>query len=111
MTGSVKSNIKCLNCGKYWAQKHPMVGILPCIKCQVRQKKYKVQETVEITTNETKMQRKEYRRDILQRYERGHANLDYIKEHGKQGFSHEEIQKARSSETTYYVDREARLRT
>lgn len=105
------SNILCLNCGKNESQIVQPYGVLPCRECTELQKKYKAPVTIEVTTNHIREERKEYSRDILQRYRGNTPSLEYIKQYGTNGFTKEEIKQARNvwTEDQPYVDKHEKI--
>lgn len=102
--------MKCLSCNKRKAQVVSPYGALPCKTCQNRQKNFKSNEAIEITTSEIREERKEYAADIEQRYEGGTPNLNYINKYGTKGFTPSEIKAARARHGTYYRDSSARFK-
>lgn len=102
----MKKELKCLNCNKNPAQKIEPFGYLPCKECVNKQKKYKVGETIELTTDDIKESRKEFETDIMQRYRGGTANKRYIKKYGTEGFTKEEVKNAKDVYPGFYKDEE-----
>jgi len=100
--------MKCLNCGVGEARKVEPFGYLPCAACVKSQSKYKVKETIEVTTDEIKEARVEFADDTLQRYRGSTASLEFIKKYGTKGFTEEEIREARNVEEGFYQDKEER---
>lgn len=92
----------CLNCGKGKAQKIEPYGWLPCKSCIKRQKGFAAGETIELTTDNIKEDRKKYSDDIMQRYRGDTANKKYIKKYGTKGFTEEEIKNAKDVYPGYY---------
>ena len=95
----------CLSCGKRKANLVPPYGYLPCKVCVARQKKYRVRETIENTTDSIKEDRQKYRADIYQRYMGDTVSLEYIKKYGTKGFTPEEVKKAKNVTGEYYSDK------
>ncbi len=94
----------CLNCNKGKAVKKEPYGYLFCKTCQIKQKRFKVGETIENTTEEIKESRKAYAPDILQRYRGDTANKKYIKKYGSKGFTPEQVKSAKDVYPGYYKD-------
>lgn len=109
MTVMRKHSKLCLNCGVRPAQRIIPYGYMPCKICTARHKKYKVGETIEITTEAIREGRKEYRDDVLQRMRGNTASLEYIKKYGKKGFTKEQIREARNVWGEYYSDTNERF--
>lgn len=98
--------MKCLNCNKNEAQKHPVMGYMPCESCVAKQKKYTVRPSIEHVPEETREQRKQYADDIVQPYRAGTVSLEYVKKYGSERFTKEELKDARNVwiENQPYVD-------
>lgn len=95
---------KCLNCQINEAQYVEPYGYLPCTQCQDRHRKEAIKETIELTTDNIREERKAYHDDIVQKY-RGHvASREYIRRYGKKGFTPEEVKNAKEvwHENNYY---------
>lgn len=104
----MKQPIKCLNCGKEKALFKVPFGYLPGKRCQKRAKANQPKETIELVSEDIKIDRKQFAKDIEQRYTGDKANLAYIKQYGTNGFTVEEVKEARNREG-YYTDREERF--
>ena len=96
--------ILCINCSKNEAQKVEPYGYIFCKPCIARQKKYKVGEAIELTTDEIREDRKKYSTDIVQRYRGDTANKKYIKKYGTKGFTEEQVKNAKDVYPDYYKD-------
>ena len=94
----------CLNCQKNKSIKHPVLGWLPCRKCTEKQRSAQIKETIELTTEGIKQDRKKYHDDIIQPYRGGTVSKEYIKKYGDKRFTKEEIKGAKNvwQENTYY---------
>jgi len=74
--------MKCLICQKRNAVKIEPYGWLPCDKCRTKQRKIaKPNQTIEVTTNKIKDDRKKYGDDILQPFRDGEISKEYIKKY------------------------------
>lgn len=98
--------MKCLNCNKNKARKVAPYGYLPCLQCIKKQAKATVRETIELTTEDIKEDRKKFSEDIIQRYRGNVPSLEYIKKYGTKGFNKEELRQAKNvwRENNYYSD-------
>ena len=62
---------------------------------------------IEITTEDIRIGRKEFKPDIYQRYRGDTASLEYINTYGTKGFTREEVKRARNvNEEEFYVNKE-----
>ncbi len=77
---------------------HELYGALPCKACTKRQRAYKPRETIEITTNSIKEDRKKFSKDILQPYRSGQVSKEYIEAYGTERIeaTPQEIKNARN---------------
>ena len=95
------SEIRCPNCHLVPAKRHPVLGVLPCDRCNKRQTKFtKPGSQVEFTTTSIKLQRAEYGDDIEQTHYKGQLNKKWVDIYGpaeakKRGFSDKEIAEAK----------------
>jgi len=96
--------ITCLNCNKREATKHEVFGYLPCKVCLKKQKRYRVADTIELTTADIKEDRKKFQADILQRYRGDTPSKEYIDKYGTKGFTQEELRRKKNvwTEDSYY---------
>ena|SRR3990167_10715480 len=77
----------CLNCGRGKAIKIDLLGWLPCKKCQARQSKERMKDTLVLEGQDIKQQRKQYNPDILQPWRSGVLSKEYIKKYGTKGLN------------------------
>src|SRR5258708_235484 len=97
----------CLNCNKNKAIKDELRGYLYCKKCTQRLRgQNKPKETIEITTDNIKTDRKIYSDDILQPYRSGQLSKEYIQKYGTKNIvaTKEEIKNAKNvwDDNNYY---------
>ncbi len=113
MNNHLTTNKLCLNCNTNQAIKIEPYGYTYCADCQDKQRQYKLpNQAIELTTSDIKDSRKEFQKDILQRWRGDTPSLEYIKEYGGKGFSREELKKARNvNEENFYVNKEERLKS
>jgi hypothetical protein len=72
----------CLNCNKRPAQRIEPFGFTYCKVCIKKQRQLELGETIEITTEEIRESRKEFKEDIYQPYRGGKVSKNYIKKYG-----------------------------
>lgn len=112
----MKTSMKrCLNCNLRPAQKSVTLGWIYCKACiKKHQQINKLNETIELTTDEIKTSRKEYKKDILQPFRSGQLSREYakaypqkVKEMIKEGsVTVDEVRKSKNTwlETSYYKE-------
>jgi hypothetical protein len=105
--------MNCPNCGQNKPQYDPLLGILPCQKCQGKQINFRrPKSAIEFTTDDIKQQRKEFADDIIQPHRKGRLSKEWLDKYGRKsalnhGFSEKEIREARNvwnGDTTYYKE-------
>lgn len=71
-----------------------------------------MRETIEVTTEGIREERKAYETDILQRYKGDTPSLEFIKQYGATGFSKEELKRARNvnQAQSMYTDKTERYK-
>jgi len=75
--------IKCPQCLKNKAIVDSLYGILPCEKCQIKNRQTpKPKMPHEFTSEKIKTERKEFGKSILQPYIGGKLSKEYIEEYG-----------------------------
>ena len=77
--------MRCPNCLKLLAIIDPVFGPTECLSC--RKKKTRVKLSTELTTDDIRDQRQEYRNDILQPFVDGVLSKEYMEEYGTQGIA------------------------
>lgn len=76
--------MKCLQCKKRNAQKHPTLGILLCLSCQKTPRPTSL-GVHEFIPDRILEDRKAHAKDILQPYRDGTLSKEYLKEYGTKG--------------------------
>ncbi len=99
--------MNCPNCQQKPARKIEPYGYMPCKQCSDKYKKERVSAAIELTTSDIKESRKEYSKDIIQRYRGDTPSLEYIKQYGSKGFTKADIKRAKNvwTENNFYVDK------
>ena len=77
--------MRCPGCSKSSAIIDPVFGPTECLSC--RKKKTRVKLSTELTTDDIRDQRQEYRNDILQPFVDGVLSKEYMEEYGTQGIA------------------------
>lgn len=75
----------CLNCGKQKAIKHKEYGYLPCRNCQLKSKRVRIKESIEMVGEDIKKDRKIYKDDTIQPFRSGVFSKEYYKKYGTKG--------------------------
>ncbi len=88
----------CPVCSSNEAQKHPTLGVLPCLDCKVRRDTQKSPDhPVEFTSSEIKASRREFAKDIIQPRKGDEPSKEFIEAYPKRAkamFTEREIKKA-----------------
>lgn len=81
----VDSSKLCLNCSKRPAIQQPIVGYTYCQVCLDKQRKLpSLGETIELTTEPIREDRKKYSSDIVQPFRGGQLSREYAKKYPQQ---------------------------
>ncbi len=75
--------MKCLVCLKNEATIYKRFGYLPCESCQEKYRKLpKIKRGIEFTPELIKIQRKEFKDDIIQPFRDGEVSKEYVDKYG-----------------------------
>jgi hypothetical protein len=87
----------CPVCNLEEASKHPILGCLPCLDCKARRDTQTRPDPVEFTTNDIRVGRREFSKDIIQPFRGNEASKEFIEAYPAKAakmFTPKEIKKA-----------------
>jgi hypothetical protein len=98
---------KCPNCQNE-GRIDPILGLINCKDCEIRQSNLsKPKHQLEFTSDDIKLQRKEYAKDIYQVHRKGELSKEFVETYGasvakRQGYSDKEIKNCKYVWGGYY---------